>query len=315
MARVDVSVLICTYQRARLLGGALDALRGQRLPAGRSWEIVVVDNNSTDDTKDVVARFAESAPARVRYVFEPRQGHSHARNAALAEADGAVLAFMDDDVRPAEDWLSAALAALDREDVDIVGGRILPLWESTPPAWLEDNAELYDNLALMTYADRQRLVLPFAPVPRIWGANFVLRRRVVETVGLFDVNRGHVGTKLSGGDETDYIRRAIEQGLVAVYDPALSVHHLVPRDRMRRGYFRRWVYDYSEGKAATEPLPAGAPLFGAPRWMYRRALRDVARLLVAPRSLSRQLAVCWVLGQLNGYRKRARMSRAGKGPT
>ncbi len=135
----------------------------------RSWEIVVADNNSTDDTRDVVARFAESGPAPVRYMFEPRQGVSHARNAALATASGAVLAFMDDDVRPAEDWLAAVLAALAREDADIVGGRILPLWESPPPAWLEDNAQLYDYLALMTYPDRHRLGLPFVTTPRIWS--------------------------------------------------------------------------------------------------------------------------------------------------
>jgi glycosyltransferase involved in cell wall biosynthesis len=304
------SVLIPTYQRAALLARALEALARQRVPPGLEWEVVVANNNSTDATPDVVNRCAERVPFAVRQVFESRQGLNYARNAALAAARGDIFAFVDDDIRPDETWLVTALATLEREGADFVGGRILPDWEVAPPAWLLDNHELYDHLGLMASDERRRVTLPFADRPKIWGGNMIFRRSTVERVGPFKVGLGRTATRLFSGDETELIRRVLEAGLVVVYDPAILVHHHVPRERMRRSYFWRWVYGYAEGKVNTLPELSGRPLFGLPRWMYPRLLRHGLHLAAAPSSLRRQIDFAWELGLFVGWYKRARAERS-----
>ena len=130
---MQVSVVIGTYNRAHLLEGTLEALASQEVPGSLEWEIVVVDNNSRDATAQVTTAFSKTTATRVRYVFEPQQGLSHARNRGIREARGAIIAFTDDDVLPASDWIAEIAAAIDRWKADGVGGRILPRWETSPP--------------------------------------------------------------------------------------------------------------------------------------------------------------------------------------
>src|SRR6476661_3558101 len=125
---MQVSVVVATYDRARLLGATLEALAAQRVPAGLDWEIVVVDNASRDGTAELIRWFAKGSPVPVRAAFEARQGVSHARNRGIAEARGAILAFTDDDVTPAKDWVAEISASMDRWKAQGVGGRILPQW-------------------------------------------------------------------------------------------------------------------------------------------------------------------------------------------
>ena len=149
-----VSVCIPTHQRARLLDRALEALVQQKVGPEVDWEIVVANNNCTDDTPRVVGRCAERAIVPVSQVFETRPGVSYARNAAIAAAKGEILAFVDDDIRPEDSWLATALDTLEREGADLVGGRILPEWEVPPPAWLATNDELYDYLGYHGYEQK-----------------------------------------------------------------------------------------------------------------------------------------------------------------
>jgi glycosyltransferase involved in cell wall biosynthesis len=257
-----------------------------------------------------VSRYAERAPIPVHQVHESRSGANYARNAALAAAKGEILAFLDDDIRPDATWLVTALATLEREGADLVGGRILPDWEATPPAWLLDNDELYDYLGLMATDEHRRLTLPFADRPKIWGGNMILRRSTVDRVGRFREGIGRTATRLFSGDETDLIRRVLEAGLLVVYDPAILVHHYVPRARMRRTYFWRWVFGYAEGKVNVLPKPPGRSILGLPRWMYPRLVRHGFRLAAAPRSLRRQIDFFWELGLFVGWYKRARAERS-----
>jgi glucosyl-dolichyl phosphate glucuronosyltransferase len=307
-----ISVLIATYQRARLLDRALTALMRQRVPPGLEWEIVVVNNNCTDDTPEVVSRHAQTAPISVRQVLESRQGLGYARNTAIASAKGEVFAYIDDDIEPDETWLATALATLEREKADLVGGRILPRWEVPPPSWLLDNHELYDYLGLMTSEECRPLGLPFADRPRIWGGNMVLRRATIDRVGTFNAGVGRTATRLFSGEETDLIRRVLVGGGRVVYDPAILVHHFVPRGRMRRSYFCRWVFGYAEGKVQVLPALAGRPIAGLPRWMYSRLLRHGLRLAMRPFSLRRQVDFSWELGLFVGWYKRLRVERSAE---
>ena len=123
---IQVSVVIGTCNRAHLLKGTLEALASQVVPTCLKWEIVAVDNNSRDATAQVVAAFSKTTATPVRYVFEPEPGVSRARNRGIKEARGSIIAFTDDDVLPAPDWIAQLLAAFDRWNAHGVGGRILP---------------------------------------------------------------------------------------------------------------------------------------------------------------------------------------------
>ena len=230
---MDVTVVICTYNRADLLEATLSALAEQKVDGNLAWDIVIVDNNSSDRTRVVAQQATSRLP--VTYVFEGRQGLSRARNSGIAAARGEIVAFTDDDVLPARDWVNSIASAIERWGFDIVGGRILPKWEGTLPSWLLEDDTLLGNLALLT-SEQVRIFEPSTlETPKVWGANMAFRRSVFARVGLFDTRRGIQGKTLYAGEETELIGRAIDAGSVAVYDPSLVVFHRIGPDRMRRG--------------------------------------------------------------------------------
>jgi glycosyltransferase involved in cell wall biosynthesis len=308
---MQVSVVVATSDRARLLGSTLEALAAQRVPPGFAWEIVVVDNASRDGTADLVRWFAKGAAVPVRAAFEPRRGVSHARNLGIAEARGAILAFTDDDVIPAENWVAEISAAMDRWKAQGVGGRILPRWETPPPEWLAGSKRLRESLALMESEESRLLSLP-RRLPTVWGPNMAFRREVFEKAGGFDPGRGIVGTKLYRGEEVNLIDRALDLGFRIAYEPALVVFHRIGPDRMRRAYFRRLFFDNAEGAARVAASETGRTgLRGAPRGVFRTAVTGLPkwigrRLLGNPQAFEAQLAWLESLGSLSGYRKARR---------
>ena len=310
---IQVSVVIGTYDRARLLEGTLQALAAQEVPDALKWEIVVVDNNSGDTTAQVVAAFSKSTPTPVRYVLERLQGIAHARNRGVREARGEILAFTDDDVLPEPDWIARVASAIDRWNADGVGGRILPKWETAPPRWLAENRNLLARLAIMDFESGQLLVLPLAAEPQVWGANMAFRREALEKVGTFDPRLGVVGRKLYRGEETDLIERALKLGLKIAYDPALTVFHRIGTDRVRKAYFRKLFFDAGQGRALMSPVDGRRSLLGAPLALYRLPISVLKwaglQLLGRPAALEQQFGCCWLAGQLSGYWSRSARRR------
>ena len=133
---MNITVILCTYNRCESLMKALASIALSHMPESVAWEVLVVDNNSHDRTRDVVADFCVRYPGRFRYLFERQPGKSHALNRGIAEAQGDVLAFMDDDVRVEPMWLQNLTAALLKGRLAGCGGRVLPEWNSVPPRWL-----------------------------------------------------------------------------------------------------------------------------------------------------------------------------------
>ena len=134
-----ISVILCTYNRSQSLARTLESVAEQILPNSIEWEVLVVDNNSKDQTRDVVEDFCRRYSGRFRYLFEPRQGLSHARNAGIREARGDVLAFTDDDVILEATWLRNLTSTLQDGVWVGAGGRILPEQTFVPPRWLSVN--------------------------------------------------------------------------------------------------------------------------------------------------------------------------------
>lgn len=273
---MDISVVICTYNRAPLLPELFQALAAQEPPRGLEWEILLVDNNSTDATSGIVRSAVASLRVPTKYLFEGRQGKSHALNTALANVTGEIVAFTDDDVRPEPEWLAAISDGLSRWQADAIGGRIVPRWSREPPAWLAGSTVLKLNLALIEYPEARTLEYPMRTLPRIWGANMAFRRGVFERVGGFDTRRGPKGRTPSMSEDAELVDRALRAGFRVVYEPALCVHHLIGPDRMRRRYFLRWRYRTSETtafvKACVEGHRGARAFGGVPLWAYQKTL-------------------------------------------
>jgi glycosyltransferase involved in cell wall biosynthesis len=312
---MDATVLIATYNRARILGEAIEAMLAQQTPPGLEWELLIVDNNSRDHTRAVVESYVDASRVPVRYLFESRQGKSHALNTGLGRARGAVVAFTDDDVLVPPDWLATGLRVLARWGADGGGGRILPKWEMPPPAWLASNTHLRNFLALMEVETPAILQYPLRGEAKIFGANMVLRRSIFDRVGLFDVDLGPNGTQPVNFEDVDMVERALRDGCKVVYDPELVVHHRIPPERMRMGYFRRWVFVGGRAAALRSPIgPGRFPLFGRPLWLYRQAASLLGSWLMAlllrrSRALDRQMDLLNIAGRLWWYPTVARQLR------
>jgi glycosyltransferase involved in cell wall biosynthesis len=233
-----ITVAICTYNRCATLEGALSSLLAVRVPEGGSMEVLVVDNNSTDGTRALVEALATRHPSTVRYVFEPKQGISHARNTAIDCARAAILAFADDDVLFHPEWLSAVLETFAAApDAACLGGRAVPVFENGEPPWLTPYlASVYGATAL----GNEPKTLKFPEHP--YGLNMAFRRRTFEAVGDFNpaFNRG--ATNLISGEETELFARADAAGLKTVYTPYAIVHHRIARARSTRYWVVRRYY-------------------------------------------------------------------------
>lgn len=272
-----VSVVISTYNRAALLPAALQNVLDLRGEVADTLELIVVDNNSSDDTRKVIADIQARDP-RVRYVFEPQQGSSYGRNAGIRAARAPIVAFTDDDVRTSPDWIEAIVRAFhEHPDAAAVGGRVLPMWSSPPPAWL--TREHWAPLALVDYGDRPFVVSADRPVCLV-TANAAFRRDVFDAVGGFAPefqldSRGILGSV----EDQELQLRVTRAGLPIVYDPRIIVHAEVQPSRLQRVYHRRWHaghgYFYALLRFEQMDATRTGRLFGVPAHLYRQALEDV----------------------------------------
>jgi glycosyltransferase involved in cell wall biosynthesis len=213
------------------LGAALDRLLAQSADSP-AHEIIVVDNNSSDDTRRVAERSANSTGRRVHYVFEPRQGLSHARNAGIAAARADLIAFTDDDVRVADDWVGVIKRTFDAHaEADCLGGRTLPIWPSAPPSWLT-RRHWVGPLALQDYGDQPFTVDARRPVC-LAGANFAFRKEVFARLGAFSPD-------FERSEDTEIMLRLWRGGGRAVYVPDMMAFAAVQTERLTKRYHRQW---------------------------------------------------------------------------
>jgi glucosyl-dolichyl phosphate glucuronosyltransferase len=289
--RLDASVVICTCSRADQLTETLRSLAGMVAPATK-WEVVVVDNNSTDHTRAVVADWSRRYPVPLRYLFEARQGKSIAVNAGIEASAADVVAFTDDDVRVPTDWLQQILDGLNRYRCDYVGGRVIPLWERQPPSWFPStNGLLWGVVALLDYGPDPIDFGTRVPL----GVNMAVRRTAFEQVGVFDTRIGRKAGTLLGQAEREWCLRARAAGFVGYYLPDAVIQHLIPANRLTKRYFRRWFYWRGITRAmmyAHNGLNMEHPessslnyrdvphLAGVPRYMFRSAARAAYRAAI-----------------------------------
>jgi glycosyltransferase involved in cell wall biosynthesis len=317
-----VTVLICTWNRARLLGETLTSLRKMHVPPTCRWEVVVVDNNSTDETRDVVARVAPSFPVRLDYVFEPRQGKSHAMNAGMRASGYPIVAFCDDDVRVNPGWLtSVAESFREHPEIGYLGGPVDPIWEQPCPSWFARTGKLlWGTLAILDYGEQSFVFEEQRRVPL--GANFAVRRALFDEVGGFDPAFGRNSESVLLGQELpEFFARTRAVNARGLYVPAMRVQHHVPARRLRPEYFRRWWYGKGISRARMErvhpvtemglDLRRVPTVAGVPRFLFGTAARDAAQWLKAAvrgdrgQRFAAETQLCYFGGQLRERWRRA----------
>jgi glycosyltransferase involved in cell wall biosynthesis len=239
-----LSIVLCTFNRAPLLARALAALVAA---ASDAAELVVVDNNSTDDTADVVKQFSDGR-LTVRLVHEPKQGLSLARNTGICAAKGELIAFTDDDVVVDREWIASLQHAFERfPDAAWIGGKVLPIWPAPPPRWL--TAARWAPLALVDYGDRAFVIGPDRPLC-IVGANLAVRRAALDVTGLFAASVQRVGAGAGTTEDHELQLRLMNAGFTGAYDPAVVVHAPVDSGRMTKAFHRKWHFCHGRSFAA-----------------------------------------------------------------
>ena len=271
-----VSVIVCTYNRAESLRETLRALQGQAVDDGLAYEIIVVDNHSRDHTPSIVEQLARQRQTPIRYVFEPAQGLSRARNRGIREARGELIAFTDDDVIPDSGWVEALWQAAERFSADAVGGRILPLWAAEPPAWLVNQHSLLESLSLLDRGP-EPVIGDIHTAYRIYGANMAFRKALFQEIGVFRIDLGVSGSTQMRGEDTELVVRVHRAGKRVAYAPEAVVRHKVPPERMRLRYFRQLKFYQGRtavlcGEIAPRPFP---------RWLVRQCGEHALRSLWA----------------------------------
>ena len=245
MTELAVSIAICTFNRSHLLRGALDSVLDQSV-CPLSFEILVIDNGSSDDTRCVVDDYRDRHPG-IRYCLEPQPGIAHARNRAAKEAWGVYLAFLDDDARAERNWLASLLEAVSTVTPQpaCVVGPVLLEWEGGRPSWFPSKLE-----PLLCSYDLGSEGHFMGPDGYLLTTNVLMRRAVLLDLGGFCTYLGRERGKLIGGEDNDMYQRIVGAGYGIYYTPLARVHHGVPRERQSRGYLLRRVY----WDGASQPL-------------------------------------------------------------
>lgn len=274
---MDVSVVMSTYNRAHVLGAAIEALLRQET-GGLAYEVLIVDNNSTDHTKQVIESYARN-DSRLRYVFEKKQGVAYGRNAGIALTKGEYIAFCDDDVIVSPSWLRNFHEALLRyPDADFIGGKVLPLWKNTPPKWIDSKMA---PLALQDYGDTPERVSKDNPRCLI-SACLAVRRQAFERAGLFDPATQRVGNSIGSSEDHDWELKVWHRGGYGMYVPDVICYAEVPPERQVRSYHRRWHLGNGKFTAiARQPEFEGGSfqLLDVPAFLYRQTVESGLRYL------------------------------------
>ena len=235
--QTEITVCICTYNRSNSLARTLKSFKA--IPRTHNWVLLVVDNNSKDNTKDIIKFFNDDLP--IKYVKETAQGLSHARNRAIKECFGDLLIFTDDDVQVTSSWISEFISAANHfSEADYFGGKVLPYWPSGRPNWLNDESMALLGGLFVRYdlGSAARMFTDGEPTP--FGASFAVRRRLFEHLAPFRTDLGPIGTIPGRGDDSEYLGRARDMGFKGAYVGTALCSHWVDPARLRLIYMYRF---------------------------------------------------------------------------
>jgi len=262
---MDLTLIVCTHNRADLLRQLLASIASARQPADARTKVLIIANACSDHTEEVLheARTRFLNAFELQWAREPRQGKSHALNHALDLVSGDAAAFIDDDHRLDPEFLVHATQALeDNPRVSMFCGRIIPDWDGREPNWVHDQG-------------RYRLYPP--PIPTFdagpsthfcdgndfkpGGGNLIMRIPLLRSLGLFSADLGPKGHDMGGGEDSEFLKRALDRGERLLYVPAILQFHYVDRSRLRLSRLLHMAFQRSRATSRIYGLREGIPLY------------------------------------------------------
>jgi glycosyltransferase involved in cell wall biosynthesis len=308
---MKITVILCTYNRCQSLAKALESVAASQLPSSIEWEVLVVDNNSTDQTRDMVEDFRRRHPSRFRYLFEPQPGKSYALNTGIREARGDVLAFMDDDVTVEATWLQNLTAPLRNNEWAGAGGRVLPEQTFSPPRWLS----IEGRYALAPFAlfDLGKGARELTEPP--FGTNMAYRKAMFSKYGVFRYDLGPRPGSEIRNEDTEFGSRLLAAGERFWYEPSAVVYHSVPDHRLQKNYLLAWWFDKARADIRERGIPQDTKWYvaGIPLYLFRRLAVWTSRWMIGirpSRRFSCKLKVWMVVGMiLECYRQSRALKR------
>ena len=307
MSSFDISVIICTHNRAFMLPDVLDSLEKTETPENTEIELVIVDNACSDDTYQTIEEYTPKSKFKITPLKEPKKGKTFALNTAIKKAAGNLLAFIDDDHIVSPGYFKAICSALeDYPDCNLFCGRITPNWDGSEPAWVHD--------------DTSYPIRPF-PIPNfnmgdhvlevqldkgmfIPGAgNLVIKKSVFENVGLFSEGFGPKGHNLRGGEDLEFVRRALKQGERLVYFPEILQYHQVDKKNLNLDYLLKKAYYRSMAAYQFNKKTSSGPV---PWYFYRMAAGYLLKSIFCLHQHVRRyhlVKLATVMGEIQGHRK------------
>ncbi len=282
-----VSVIITAYNRCEDLKKVLEGLLAQRVEGKFAYEVIVVDNNSTDATKQAVESYMPkfSSPENkdgclgLKYLFEARQGKSYALNRGIEETQGDIVAFTDDDVLVDPYWLYQLTECFEKYGCDGVGGRVIPVYPPQTPKWIRYNpVKLAGVVVISDYGEETK---PYGkPMGPFIGSNYAFKRQVFDECGLFRVDLGPGAPAM--GEDTEMVDRVANKGKILYYCGAALIRHPVDLGRLRLKYIAKWHTALGRFAARKEMKSTNTHFvcyFGVPRYLLKGFLKDALLLI------------------------------------
>lgn len=290
---MKITVILCTYNRCQSLRTALNSTAALVLPESVDWEILVVDNNSKDQTRNIVEDFCVRYPGRFRYFFEPRPGKSYALNSGIRESRADIFAFLDDDILVDRHWLHNLTASLHSGEWAGAGGRIIPQWTSSPPRWLSADSRYAAGPLVSFHPTAQAGLLDTGPI----GTNMAFRKEMFEKYGGFRIDLGPCpDTEITSDQEraafdavkgknedSEFGDRLLAAGERLRYEPSALVYHPVAQNRLKKEYFLAWWLNKGEANIRQFGIRPGTKyrVAGIPLYLLRRFIKWTVKWMVS----------------------------------
>ncbi|MCD2451810.1 glycosyltransferase family 2 protein [Methylicorpusculum oleiharenae] len=308
---MDISIIICTYNRADNLQDCLDCLDAQEISSAFTWEVLLIDNNSSDHTKEFIAQYKANCHYQLRYSFEKKQGLSHARNNGIIESKGNILIFIDDDIRVSKKWLQSIYQTFITYPCDAVGGRIHIESPAKLPKWI--TPDMYGFLGHQDFGGQTHPMDGYEEYP--FGGNMAVRRSVFERIGLFDTELGRKGTglkkeELFKGEETDFFNRLANVGGKFYYQPDALVLHKILQHQLKPGFFLTLHSNAGKLQAQKDSLNYKRTFAGIPLFIFIQFINSIHKYLHQSikygiyNSFRQLMNVSFFYGMICGYYKK-----------
>jgi glycosyltransferase involved in cell wall biosynthesis len=305
---LTLDVITPTFERADLLRLTLDSLLRAEMPEGLKVSCVVVDNNSRDNTKEVVReyveKYADTRPGFFRYLFESEQGVSSARNRGIRMTKSDWIAFIDDDEEVCATWFVRAFAEMQKPEVAYFGGPYLLKPGLQIPAWAAKHKECRGPIGGFEHSHDQDFEFTKDCKMQTLGGNVVIKRSILERIGLYDTALGRTDKGLLSSEDEDMHERLVASGARGFYLKDLVIFHHVPKTRLTKAYHRKWFFGIGVSQGVrSQKKPQSCVYVGRiPRWVLGQALRTLPKALY---DFGAELKLRHCLGFIYGSYRRA----------